>query len=885
MKLLASLGFRIASLFERAQKNAEMEEELRSHIQHRADDLERLGLARAEAERRARVEFGGYERYRQESHEAARGQFFETLLQDVRFSLRILRKSPGFTVVAILTLALGIGANSVAFSLMNALILRPLDVPQAQNLYTIERGKLNDPLQSYLDYRDLRDRSKTFDGIVAYSITRAGLDTGGRASTAWLYQASGNYFDVMGIRPYLGRFFDTSDERGLNSAPYMVLSYPFWRNHFQGDPGVVGRTVLLNKHPFTILGVAPPRFHGTEMYFTPDFWVPLVSGGQSGGWSDLNARGARSMWLVGRLKTGVSVAQATADLNSIGAYLAKSYPKEDQEVSFSLTRPGLIGDTLGRPVRAFVTGLMSLAVLILLAACANLGSLFAARATDRSREVALRLALGSSRKRILCQFMTETVVVSLFGGAAGLLGGMALLHWLDAWQPVPSFPVHLPVSPDANTYAAALILAVVSGLICGVVPVRQVIRTNPWLVMRSGTNGGDGRWLTIRDLLLVVQVAVCAILITASFVALRGLIQSLHCNYGFAPQNALLVQTDLNMAGYSGEKVAAMQRRMLDTVDALPGVIAVGLTDRMPLDGENAVNDHLVFKEATTDLRPPNAVAVAVVQNISPDYFQAAGTALLTGRVFTKQDDASAPRVAVVNRIFANKVFGSIEDAIGRYYRMSDGTRVQVVGIAEDGKYKRIAEEPQPAIFEPMLQAPTSATWLVVRSNRDPQQIAATLDDTLRRLDAGLPFTIRTWNKELDGALFASRVVTVSLGILGGFGAMLAVTGIFGMASYSVSKRLKELGIRIALGAQRTQVVQAALGRAFRLLTVGSAAGLLLGIAASKTLALIAYQGTSHDPMVMVGAILAMMLLGLLATWIPALRALKVDPLILLREE
>jgi predicted permease len=362
-------------------------------------------------------------------------------------------------------------------------------------------------------------------------------------------------------------------------------------------------------------------------------------------------------------------------------------------------------------------------------------------------------------------------------------------------------------------------------------------------------------------------------------------VESLHCNYGFAPQNALLVQTDLNMAGYSGEQVPIMQRRMLDSVGAVPGVAAVGLTDRMPLDGENAVNDHPVFKEATTDLRLPNAVAVAVIQNISPDYFQAAGTALLTGRVFTRHDDANAPRVAVVNRIFAERVFGSIQNAIGRYYKMSDGMRIQVVGIVEDGKYKTIAEAPQPAVFQPILQAPTSATWLVVRSSRDPQQIATALDNTLRRLDEALPFTIRTWNKELDGALFASRVVTVSLGILGGFGAMLAVTGIFGMASYSVSKRLKELGIRIALGAQRSEVVQAALSRAFRLLAAGSAAGLLLGIAASRVLAFIAYQGTSRDPLVTGGAILVMMLLGLLATCIPALQALRVDPLNLLREE
>jgi hypothetical protein len=306
MRLSILLRSLASTLFHPSQRDAEMEEELRSHIQHRADDLQRSGLSRTEAERRARIEFGGYERFKEECNEALGGHFLESFWQDARFGVRVLCKSPGFTMTAVLTLALGIGANAVAFSLMNALILRPLNVPHAQNLYTIERGKEKDPSQSYPDYRDLRDRNRSFDGIVAYAITMAGLDTGGKAARAWLYQASGNYFDVLAVRPYLGRFFHSSDERGPNSAPYLVLSYPYWRNHFRGDPRVVGQTVQVNKHPFTILGVAPPDFQGTEMYFTPDFWTPLVSEEQSGGWSDLNTRGSRGLWLVGRLKMGMT---------------------------------------------------------------------------------------------------------------------------------------------------------------------------------------------------------------------------------------------------------------------------------------------------------------------------------------------------------------------------------------------------------------------------------------------------------------------------------------------------------------------------------------------------------------------------------------------------
>ncbi len=482
----------LRSLFHRSPKNAEMEEELRLHVQHRADDLQRSGLSRAEAERRARVEFGGYERYRQESYEAAGSHFFERLLQDVRYGSRVLAKSPGFTVVAVLTLALAIGANAVVFSMLNGLVLRPLNVPRAQSLAMIERGSDGTPMQSYPDYLDLRERNRSFDGLMAYQITRAGLGTGHSAVPAWLYEASGNYFDVLGIEPYLGRFFHLSDEHGENSSPNIVLSYAYWASHFQSDRNVIGRTVQLNKHPYTILGVAPPEFLGTELFFTPDFWVPLVDQEQVDGWSLLKKRSARGMWLVGHLKRGVTPAQATADLNSVAAYLKKTYPKEDDGMSFKLARPGLAGDMLGGPVRAFLAGLTALAGLILLAACANLGSLFAARAADRSREIALRLALGSSRKRILRQLFTEALLVSLMGGAAGLLGSVVLLRWLSVWQPVSSFPIRVPVSPDWHVYAVAVLLALVSGLLFGVVPVRQVLRANPYEIVKAGSTGVAG---------------------------------------------------------------------------------------------------------------------------------------------------------------------------------------------------------------------------------------------------------------------------------------------------------------------------------------------------------------------------------------------------------
>jgi predicted permease len=338
------------------------------------------------------------------------------------------------------------------------------------------------------------------------------------------------------------------------------------------------------------------------------------------------------------------------------------------------------------------------------------------------------------------------------------------------------------------------------------------------------------------------------------------------------------------MAGYRGDAVPTMQKRMTDAIGTIPGVTAVGLVNGAPLTNGDAEGT-IIFKDDTVDLRPANAAATAVLFKISPEYFRAAGTAMLSGRQFTSQDDKSAPAVAIVNQQFARKIFGSANDAIGRTYKMRDGTRVQVVGIAQDGKYENLTEQPKAAVYLPILQSPTSDTTMVIRSNCDPQQLATAVRGKLHDVDNSLPAFIQTWNEALGLILFPSRVAAVALGLLGMIGAMLSITGIFGMAAYSVSKRLRELGIRMALGAQRKEVLQAALGRAFRLLAFGSAAGLILGILATRVLAFIVYQASPRDPIVLAGAVLSMLLLGLLATWIPAQRALSVDPLILLREE
>jgi predicted permease len=806
---------------------------------------------------------------------------------DIRVALRQLRKSPGFAVTAVLTLALAIGANAVVFSVLNALVLRPLNVPKAESLFmlqrTFDRGVT--PSQSYPDYLDFLQRNRSFDTLIADCIQGpVGLDTGtGSPAVAWPYLVSGNYFDALGIQPYLGRFIHSSDEHGKNSVPYIVLSYDYWRTHFNSDRTVVGRPVNVNKHPFTIVGVAPPGFRGTELFFAADLWVPLVDLPQIGGWDPMENRGSHFTWAMGHLKPGVTPAAATADLNTVAASLAKAYPKEDEGLKLSLARPGLVGDTLGKPARAFMAGVMGLAGLILLAACANLGSLFAARTADHAREIAVRMALGSRRKLIVRQLITEAMLVSVAGGLCGIAGAVLILRLLSTWRPVAGIPINVPVYPDARTYALAVMLALVSGLLFGLVPVRQILRADPWQIIRSGSSGLSLRRFTVRDVLLALQIAICAVLVTSSLVAVRGLARSLQGNYGFQPQGVVLARGDLHMGGYSGDQRDQMQRKMLDAAAAIPGVTSVGYADRLPLSVGG--NDSCVFADTTTDFRPKNCVADAQQFDVSPDYFRAAGTAMLAGKTFTLNDDSKTPMVAVVNREFARKVFGGVEKAIGRHFNRWSGKRVEVVGVVEDGKYETLTEDPQAAMFFSFLQEPSSEFWILTRSDRDPQEIASALQRSLRSLDSSLPIEITTWTTELDSALFAARVATVALGVLGLLGAMLAITGIFGMASYVVTKRLRELGIRVALGADQRNVLSAALGRAFRLLAIGSAAGMILGLLATRILSFIVYQATPRDPIVLGGVVLTMLFLGLLASWIPTRHALAVDPMILLRDE
>ena len=872
---------RVVHFMNKRQDNARLREEIASHLAAQTDENIRAGMTPKEAARQARLKFGPMEAVRAEYHDEASLPLLEDLLRDGRYALRVLWKSPAFTLVAVLSLMFGIGANVVVFGVVNAVLLRPLAVSDPPNLYQVRqrawaKGRLL--TTSYPAWRDFQQRNTAFSGMTGYyGYSEARLRWQHAVRNVSGIETTGNYFDLLGVQPQVGRFFHAADENGPGSAPYVVLSDGLWRSAFQADPGVIGTTVQLNKAPFTVIGVAPAPFHGTEQFVWPDYWIPMVNEGPVEGWDYLSKRDTAAVTMLGRLKPGVTPRRATEDLNAVAARLAKEYPQTDQGLSLRLIHPGLYGDN-GDVIRGFLYGVSVLALLVLAAACANLASLFAARAADRRRELAVRAALGASRGRLLRQLLTEALVVALLGGAAGLWAAGLLLGLLNRW---PSPYGHLAVGVDGRVYLSALILTLVSALLFGMAPARQVWQHTPLQAMKSGpVDPVSWRGFTLRDLLLGAQIAICTLLVTASLVAVRGMGRLLHAPLGFQPQGALLAELDLSQTEPGGAALLVKKQAMLEAVRRMSGVVAAGAVNRVPMTG--GLHGVPVFPPGTTEFTLPNAVLSPYVFTMSPGYLETAGTRLLEGRDVSGYDTAQTPFVAVVNAAFARKMWGEASALGGRF--IVSGHLTEVVGVVEDGKYHDMAEANQPVMYLPWSQSESTSTIFVVRSRRAQNEMAGALERTLAGLVPDTPIGVQSWPDALGLERFPAWVATIALGMMGLLAAMLALTGIFGMASYNVSRRMKELGIRVALGATRARVLSAAIGRPMILLAVGSGAGLLASIFADHLLSRMVYQANPQDPVVVAGVVLTMALLGAVASLLPALRALAVDPSQLLRE-
>ena len=812
-----------------------------------------------------------------------------SLLQDLRLALRQMRRSPGFAITAVLILAIGIAANVIVIGILQLMILRPLDVPHPDRVMTFAPHVADYPIFSYPEVRDVRDGNSVFSAVAALTIGTLGLEADGVTRPVWGYSVSGQYFEVVGIKPYLGRLLERADDDHPGASEAAVISYAAWTNHFASDPNIVGKSVRLNKQPYTIVGVTPEGFYGTEKFLLPDFFIPLGSRAAFYDTTSLESRRQKTVFAIVRIKDGITLAQVQADLDTLAARIEKQNPAEEDGLQFKLARPGMVGDFLGGAVRRFMFGVMVLAGIVLLAACANLGGLFAARTADRTREIAIRLAVGSSRSRVFGHVLTEALVVSLFGGACACGLAWIALTGLAKWHPPSEYPLRFTVEPQPMLVLTALIVSVLAGALFGIIPLRQIFNADPNDAIRSGGfQSGAGRRWALRDLLLAAQIALCCVTITAAFVSLRGLRRTLTLDLGFNPKNAVLTTFDLSQAGYSGVAADHLQRQLLERVSQLPGVEAAGYSNTTNLNGDNTVPE--VFSQQTTDFRPSNRAFYTYEYDVSPGYLAACATPLLAGRDVSFSDSTTTPRVAIVNQEFARRLFHT-ENAVGRYFKDSSGVTIQIIGVAADGKQFLPSETPRAAAYFPVSQRPSVKTSLIVRLKPDPTGAAtadtvASLRRVLHDLDPAIPIlTSGEWRSLLAMSFFPAQVATVALGLFGAFGLLLSVTGTFGLASYTVSKRMRELSIRVALGAQARQVLSAALGRMLVLLASGSLIGLLLGVAASRVLSVIVFQASAQDPLVLAAVTFTILLSGLLAVAGPVRRALHINPANVLREQ
>lgn len=878
------IRFFARAIFRRSRLESEMAEELRFHIESRTQDLMRSGVDAAEAARRARLEFGAFEHYREECRQARGIRLLDEWRADLRYAARMLRKSPGFTFVAVLSLALGIGANSMVFSVLNALVLRPLPVQNPGHLVFLQTPN-GHAGQSFPNYKDLRDRNTTMIGLSGYRISPMSLEAGSGANRVWGYLATGNYFDMLGVTPLLGRFFHQQDDLRPGASSFAVLSYECWQRRFAGDPDIVGKTVRINRLPYTVLGVAPHEFQGTELFYRPEVWAPMMMQAQiEPGNPWLNERATLNTWMIGRLKPGVSTAQAEANLNAIAADLARQYPWPNEGLKFKLARPGLVGDAIRGPVKAFTAGVLALAGLVLLAACANLASLLTARTADRRREIAIRLSIGAGRGRIVRQLLTESLLLSMAGGLAGYALAIFLSNALSAWRAPMDFPVQFDVNADWRVFFFAFAVSTMAGVLFGLAPARHVSRTDMNAVLK-GADGGlvGGRRFAFRDILVALQVALCFVLVSGCLLSLRGLQRALTMPLGFQPRGVAVAAFELGLAGYSKPDGESFQRRALDAVKQLPGVRSAAYSNSLPLSIDQSHNS--IYPEDQPNRKPLNSRS-AVFYQVSPDFFRTMQIRLVAGRDFNWRDDPHSPFVAIVNQAFARKILYS-DKPIGKRFRFGPGgPLVEVIGVVNDGKYESLTESPQPVVFKPILQSYNSTTTLLVRSELAEGQMVAQMRRAVAQLDPGLPlYGTGSLQQMLGFAFFPSQAAAVALSAFGVLAIVLAATGINGLVAYAVSRRVREIGIRMAIGARPSEVLRLVLARMAALLMAGAMLGLVLAIAAGQVLASVIYQASPRDPLALAAVALTIIGIGILSCWAPARRALRIDPMVALRYE
>ncbi len=815
-----------------------------------------------------------------------------TLLQDLRYAVRMMIKSPGLTAVAALTLALGIGANSAIFSGVSAFVLRPLPVEEPDRL--VRPFETDNPDEwlgnfSYPDYVDYREQNDVFEGMLVHNIVQAALSRDNQNDLVWGELVSGNYFDVLHVRPAMGRGFLPEEDKTPGSHPVVVLGHSLWERRFDRDASIVGQPVTLNGQAYTVIGVAPKEFRGTKFGLGMDFWVPMMMHKQIMNGTDwLDDRGSHWLEVVGRLKPGVTEEQAAAALTTISSRLAASYPKERS----ANLRVIVLPETKGRfddasSTIALGSGLaMAVVGLILLIACANVANLLLARAIRRRREIGIRLALGASRWRLIRQLLTESCLLALVGGGLGLLFAFWVTDLMYALIPVLPYTIVIDFAPDARALAFTLVISLVTGIIFGLAPAWQASNPDVVPVLKGETvsfKQGSSRF-SLRNMLVVSQVALSMIVLVCAGLFIQSFQKTRSANPGFNPDNALAVSMNPGLLGYTPDQTKEFYRRLIEQTRSLAGVETASMANQLPLgDGSNSTGP--LVREGEEPPRPGEGID-SLLYLVGPGYFETMQLPIVKGREFSETDRTDRPRVAIINETLARRLWPD-QDAVGKRMRVGDNTAlIEIVGVARDGRYRTIGERPRFCLYYPAYQRNESGMTLLVRTTGDPEAIVGAVRQEIEKLDSRLPiYNVKTLRQHLTWGLWGPRMAaTLSLSF--GFVALLlAATGLYSVMAYTVSQRTREIGIRMALGATKSDVLKLVAAQGMGLAVTGIVIGLVLAFAVTRAIASLLVGVSSTDPVTYVIITAGLLTVALAACYTPARRAAKVDPMVALRHE
>jgi putative ABC transport system permease protein len=809
------------------------------------------------------------------------------VLQDIRHGLRILAKSPGFTLVAALTLALGIGANTTIFTMLKSMILRPLPGVRAaeQLVVVVQRTVEGHPWTfSYLDYEDLRDRNEVFENLAACAPIPLSVRYGEKAERTWGEVMTGNNFEMLGVHPALGRLLTPNDDRTPGAHPVAVVSYRFWSTRMGADPKVLGKTLFIGTLPFTVIGVTDPAYHGSTVGLTLDVFVPTMMVREvQPSWDFLNHRDSDWLLVQGRLKSGTSLVQARASLHVLGAQMLKEFPnrevREKAEL-LPLSRSPFGAQSLLLPI---LTVVMVVVGIVLLIACSNVANLMLSRAAGRVREIGIRQALGAGRGRLIRQLLTESVLVSVLGGAASVaLSFWANQHFANLKIPAP-YPVVLDANFDGGVFAFTLLLAVFSGVLFGLAPALHATKTDLVYALKEETGSRKFTRSRLRSSLLVVQVALSLVLLIGTVLVLRSEGYAAKIDVGFDPDNVVVSVMDLAASGYSPDAGRAFYRRLLEHVRALPGVSSASLSGSLPLQviGGPSTN---VDVEGYTPQR--NEDMVFYYTRISPGYFADMRIRTIAGRDFDERDDKNSALTAIVNEQFAHR-FWSGQNPLEHRIQINNEWR-RVVGVVHNVKVETLTEEPTSYIYVPLEQDYMGEMIVQARaaSAGAAPGVLGAIQKTIHEMDPNLPvFNSRTLRQHMDFALASYALTSELLGVAGLQALVLAGIGIYGVIAFLVTQRTREIGIRMALGAKASDVVRVLLWQGMRLAFLGAAIGLALAAAATRAMGTLLYGVSARDPLTFVGVTVFLLVVAALACYLPALRALRVDPIVALRYE